>query len=137
MIGETDYTPFTKAFTPRYWTLCRKTVYTATAAMYPLLSQLSWRQSKAALFPRSISKIFGSQLDGYAANERFDFALYLRYSRQTARVYAAGQYLTKRNKQISPSCGAGQGSSTGGIKLCRYYGYYAVVSAKIFGRSSD
>ena len=24
-----------------------------------------------------------------------------------------------------------------GIKLCRYYGYYAVISAKFFGRSSD
>ena len=57
--------------------------------------------------------------------------------RQTARVYATGQQLIKRIEQINPSCGAGQGSFAGGVSYCRYYGYYAVISAEFFGRSSD
>lgn len=55
--------------------------------------------------------------------------------RQTARVYATGQQLTKRTEQINPPCGGKL--AAGGINLCRYYGYCAVISAEFFGRSSD
>ena len=57
--------------------------------------------------------------------------------RQTAKAYAAEQQLTKLIEQINPSCGAKKSSFAGGISHCRYYGYYAVVSAKIFGRSTE